>query len=80
MLRPWRAGDRFWPQHSSGPKKIKELLTDRHITGAERKLWPVIACGEDIVWLRGFGVSQAYVADDTARNAIVVVEQPLEPH
>ena len=78
ILRPWRAGDRFWPQHSSGPKKVKELLTDKHISGAERKIWPVIACGDDIVWLRGFGVSQAYVAAAGATNGIVITEEPLE--
>jgi tRNA(Ile)-lysidine synthase len=78
LLRPWRPGDRFWPQHSSGPKKVKELLTDKHITGPERKLWPVIACGDDIVWLRGFGVSQPFTADETATHAIVITEQSIE--
>lgn len=78
LLRPWRPGDRFWPQHSSGPKKVKELLTDKHITGRERKLWPVIACGDDIVWLRGFGVSHQFVAPEGATNAIVITEQPLD--
>jgi tRNA(Ile)-lysidine synthase len=78
ILRPWRPGDRFWPQHSSGPKKVKELLTDKHITGPERKLWPVIACGDNIVWLRGFGVSQPFTADDTATDAIVITEPSIE--
>lgn len=78
ILRPWRPGDRFWPQHSSGPKKVKELLTDKHITGRDRQLWPVIACGDNIVWLRGFGASQAFVADEHATEAIVITERPLQ--
>ena len=56
VVRNWRAGDRFWPANSKQPKKIKELLQDRHITGDEKKAWPVIASGKDVVWLRGFGV------------------------
>jgi tRNA(Ile)-lysidine synthase len=56
LLRNWRAGDRFWPSHTREPKKIKELLQDRHITGSEKKRWPVVASGEEVVWLRGFGV------------------------
>lgn len=56
LVRNWRPGDRFWPANAKQPKKIKELLQDRHITGHEKKAWPVIASGEDIVWLRGFGV------------------------
>ena len=42
IVRNWRAGDRFWPAHTKAPKKIKELLQDRHITGDEKKRWPVV--------------------------------------
>jgi tRNA(Ile)-lysidine synthase len=55
-VRNWRAGDRFWPCNRKEPKKVKELLQDRHITGAEKKSWPVIASGQEVIWLRGFGV------------------------
>jgi tRNA(Ile)-lysidine synthase len=77
LVRNWRAGDRFWPVHSKASKKIKELLQDRHITGDEKKTWPVIASGEDIVWLRGFGVRR----DSHAQNSkgILISEESLEP-
>ena len=53
-VRNWRAGDRYWPAHSKAPKKIKELLQERKLTGMERKLWPVVVSGQEIVWVRGF--------------------------
>jgi tRNA(Ile)-lysidine synthase len=53
-VRNWRPGDRFWPAHTKVPKKIKELLQERHVTGTERKLWPVAVSGTDVVWVRGF--------------------------
>ena len=53
-VRNWRPGDRFWPSHTKVPKKIKELLQERHVTGPERKLWPVVVSETDVVWLRGF--------------------------
>jgi tRNA(Ile)-lysidine synthetase-like protein len=56
VVRNWRPGERFWPAHTKEPKKIKELLQDRHITGEEKQRWPVIACGDEIIWLSGFGV------------------------
>jgi tRNA(Ile)-lysidine synthase len=59
-IRSWRAGDRFWPAHTSQPKKIKELLQDRHITGPEKRLWPVVESGDELVWLRGFGVRRDF--------------------
>ena len=61
-VRNWRPGDRFYPQHSKGPKKVKELLTGKKITGRERTLWPVVAAGDRIVWLRGWGVAADAVA------------------
>ena len=57
-VRNWRAGDRFWPAHTREPKKIKELLADKHVTGRERKLWPVVVNGGEIVWVRGFRTPQ----------------------
>jgi tRNA(Ile)-lysidine synthase len=52
-VRNWRAGDRFQPAHSKRPKKIKELLQEMHISGDDRKLWPVVVAGVQIVWMRG---------------------------
>ncbi len=56
VVRNWRAGERFWPAHTKEPKKVKELLQDRHITGDEKKRWPVVASGDEIVWVKGLGV------------------------
>jgi tRNA(Ile)-lysidine synthase len=55
-VRNWRPGDRFWPAHTKLPKKIKELLQERHVAQPERRLWPVVASGDEIVWMRGFPV------------------------
>ncbi len=54
VVRNWRPGDRFWPAHSKGPKKIKELLHEHRVPQEERRLWPVVAAGDEIVWVRGF--------------------------
>lgn len=54
QVRNWRAGDRFWPAQTKAPKKIKELLQERHVSGAARTSWPLIVSGDEIIWLRGF--------------------------
>lgn len=75
VIRNWRAGDRFWPAHTASEKKVKELLSDRHATGARKKLWPV-AVGEGcgIVWMRGFAVPSALRAPKKASRAIWIRE------
>jgi tRNA(Ile)-lysidine synthase len=64
IVRNWHAGERFWPAHTKEPKKIKELLQDRHVTGEEKKRWPVVACADEIVWVRGLGVRRDLLAQD----------------
>ncbi len=75
-VRNWRAGDRFWPAHTKAPKKIKELLQDRHLTGPEKKRWPVVVSGDDIVWVRGLAVPARFQAQ--AGKAVVIREVTAE--
>jgi hypothetical protein len=75
LIRNWRAGDRFWPEHTAVAKKVKELLSSRHATGAEKKLWPVaVAAGCGLVWMRGFAVPAAFRAPAGAAQAIWIRE------
>ncbi len=75
LIRNWRAGDRYWPSHTSAAKKVKELLSGRHATGAQKKLWPVVVAeGCGLVWMRGFAVPAAYRARAGAAQAIWIRE------
>jgi tRNA(Ile)-lysidine synthase len=75
-VRNWRPGDRFWPAHTKSPKKIKELLQERHVAQPERKSWPVVESGDEIVWLRGFP-APAKCRAKPGRAAILIVDEPL---
>ena len=75
VLRNWRPGDRFWPAHTAAPRKVKDLLSDRHATGVAKKLWPVaVAEGCGLVWMRGFAVPKAFRAHPDAAQAIWIRE------
>jgi len=76
-VRNWRPGDRFWPAHTKEARKVKELLNDRHIVGAEKKLWPVLVAGDELVWVRGFAVPAKFRCRAPAGNALVIREIPL---
>ena len=75
-VRNWRPGDRFWPAHTKSPKKIKELLQELHVAQAERKVWPLVVSGDEIVWLRGFP-TPAKLRAKPGRTAILIAEIPL---
>src|SRR5947199_4353546 len=76
-VRNWRPGDRFWPAHTKAPKKVKELLQEKHVTGEERKLWPVIVSGDEIVWIRGFPTPARLQPRQSVKNVIAIREAPL---
>jgi tRNA(Ile)-lysidine synthase len=76
-VRNWRPGDRFWPAHTKSPKKIKELLQGRYVTGRERKLWPVVTSRDEIVWVRGFPLADKFRAQ-AGCEAVVIRELARE--
>ena len=74
LLRNWRAGDRFWPSGSRKLRKLKELFAERKIPRSRRSLWPVLECGQQIVWVRGFPPAASVAATRESR-AILLVEE-----
>jgi tRNA(Ile)-lysidine synthase len=56
VLRTPRAGDQIRLPRSRGVKTVKEVLERCGISAAERRLWPVLAVGNGIVWMRGVEV------------------------
>jgi tRNA(Ile)-lysidine synthase len=76
IVRNWRPGDRFWPAHTKEPRKVKELLQDRRITGPKKRLWPVISRREDVLWVRGMGVAPEFQPKDGQAVLIRETEVP----
>lgn len=52
-VRGWRPGDRLVGAAGGPGRKVKRLLNDAGVTGHERTGWPVVLCGERIVWIPG---------------------------
>jgi tRNA(Ile)-lysidine synthase len=74
FLRNWRAGDQFWPLGSRKLRKLKELFRQRRIPRSQRKLWPVLECGEQIVWVRGFPPAAPVAASPESRGILLIEE------
>ncbi len=76
-VRNWRPGDRFWPAHTKSPKKVKELLQERHVPQPGRRLWPVVVNGDEIVWMRDFPVPATWHVTGQ-QEGILIREMPRE--
>lgn len=78
VLRSWRAGDRFQPPGSRKPLKVKELFRLHKVPLKQRRIWPVLECGREIIWVRGFPASGSVaVSPDT--QEVVIISEEAEP-
>ncbi len=76
LLRNWRAGDRYVPAGSHKVRKLKELLSERRVPRAQRRLWPVLASGEKVLWACHFPPSTVVLPTAASRLLLRIEEQP----
>jgi tRNA(Ile)-lysidine synthase len=69
-VRAWREGDRMRPAGLGGTKTLQDLFTDRKVPRALRHTLPVVAAGEQIVWVAGVAVDERFVATSEAPDAV----------
>ena len=77
VLRNWRPGDRLRPLGHKGAHKLKDLLNKKHISRWEKSGWPVLTCGDAVVWARGLPVAAELAADERTRAGILIAEEQL---
>ena len=74
VLRNWRAGDRFQRSGCGKVLKLKELFRERKIPLEQRRFWPVLESGKEIVWVWGFPVAASVAVTAESRQAIAIGE------
>jgi tRNA(Ile)-lysidine synthase len=61
-LRGWRPGDHYRPQGHSRDQKIQEMFQKARVPSWRRASWPILTCGDKILWARQFGVAEDLAA------------------
>lgn len=60
VVRNWRPGDRYRRQGHSNEEKIKSMFHEERVPLWERRNWPVLTVGGQIVWSRRFGPADGF--------------------
>jgi tRNA(Ile)-lysidine synthase len=78
QLRNWRPGDRFLESGTRRAKKIKELFQSKRIPSWDRASWPIIAKGDQVLWIKGFGVAAGFEAGSRSGPVLRIREEQVE--
>jgi len=73
LIRPRRPGDRYQPVGSGKVRKLKDIMSSRHIPLHLRPFWPVFLSGDQIVWVPGCPINEAFKIRE-AEPEIMVLE------
>ncbi len=60
FARNWEPGDRLDQGAHGSPEKVKTLFQQHRVRLWERRHWPVVVSGDEVVWVRGFGAAEKF--------------------
>ena len=79
VIHTHRAGDRFHPLGAPGQKKLSDYFTDRKIPLEIRDQIPLVASGNQILFVAGYAVAESLrVGPDTKRILRIVYGEGME--
>jgi tRNA(Ile)-lysidine synthase len=68
-IRPRKPGDRYG---GPGHRKIKKMLIDEKIPQLKRPGLPMVAAGEDVIWIPGFRPARGYEAQPGSERCLII--------
>ena len=71
-IRPGKPGDRIRPLGMGGSIKVSDLLINQHIPQPARARWPLVVCGDQILWVVGLRMSDDFRLNNQTQRAIVL--------
>jgi tRNA(Ile)-lysidine synthase len=66
-VRNWRPGDQFHRPGHAKAEKIKSLFQEHQVVLWERRHWPVVEIGGEVVWAKTFGTSARWQPSDMSQ-------------
>jgi tRNA(Ile)-lysidine synthase len=75
-VRNWEPGDEFQRVGHKSCEKIKTLFQEHRVSIWERRHWPVVVAGDEIVWVRSFGTAAKFAVSPSSRQVVRLVYRP----
>jgi tRNA(Ile)-lysidine synthase len=69
-VRPRRPGDYFYPMGFGRNKKLQDFFVDLKVPRDERDSIPVVASGDDIVWVAGYRADERFKVTEQTKKFV----------
>ncbi len=69
-VRPRRPGDYFYPMGFGRKKKLQDFFVDMKVPRDERDSIPIVAFGDDIVWVAGYRADERFKVTETTKKFV----------
>lgn len=77
-VRNWEPGDQLHRAGHQGAEKIKSLFQEYRVPLWQRRHWPVLVLGGEIIWARHFGCAHHFKRSEESRYVVRVTFRPAE--
>jgi tRNA(Ile)-lysidine synthase len=77
VVRSYRPGDHIRPLGMQGRKKVRDIFIDAKVPVAQRRLLPLIATDEEVVWVPGYVRGEAAKVTSATRWVCQIAVNPL---
>jgi len=73
LVRRWKHGDRFQPLGwEKGSQKVGDFFTNEGVPREAREHWPLLCCGNNVLWVVGLRRSERAKLRKTTQDAIFI--------
>jgi tRNA(Ile)-lysidine synthase len=73
QVRSRRPGDQIQPLGMAGKQtRVSDLMINRKLPRQARAGWPLVTCGNQIVWAPGLQLSQSFSLNEASSNAVLL--------
>ncbi len=73
--RNWQPGDRYRSVASAAAENLKTQFERARVPLWERRRWPVLTCGNEILWTRRFGPAWAFAASNGSGRVLDIRDE-----
>ena len=81
VVRPRKDGDRFQPFGMEGhSQKLSDFMINQKIPRRARNRWPLVCCGDTIIWVPGYRSAHSFELTQTTKEAVTLTLRRIGEH